>query len=196
MLELFEAGRFKALELGQADAPRLQALFEANPDYHLAVYGEPPAADEAQKMFESSLPDGWHYRKEWMIGFVDEHDRDGSLAGMASVVAGLFCDEVWHLSLFVVATALRGSGAAQTLCRRLEGWMRAGGAEWSRLGVVAGNARAERFWAREGYVEVRTREGVELGRCTHVVRVMVKPLAHGRLADYLGKVARDRPDDS
>jgi GNAT superfamily N-acetyltransferase len=191
MLELFDAGRFKALELRATDAAHLQAFFEANPQYHLAVYGEPPAADEARRMFEPGLPEGWRYRREWMIGFAD---ADASLAGMASVVEGLFCDEVWHIGLFAVAAALQGSGTAQTLCRRLEGWMRAGGAEWSRLGVVEGNARAERFWAREGYVEVRRRTGVELGRFTHVVRVMVKPLAQGSLADYLGKVARDRRD--
>lgn len=189
---LFSAGRFSAFELAKEDdAARLQAFLEANPEYHLAVCGEPPAADEAGKMFESSLPEGWRCRKEWMIGFADAR---GGLAGMASVISGLFCDEVWHLSLFIVATPLRGSGTSQALYGALEPWMRDNGARWSRLGVVEGNARAERFWERAGYVDVRKRSGVELGRLTHVVRVMVKPLAPGSLADYLAKVARDRPD--
>ena len=191
MLELFDTGAFKAFELAKDDAARLQEFFERNPEYHLLVCGAPPAADEARKMFESTLPEGWRYQREWMIGFAD---AEGSLVGMANVVAGLFCDEVWHLSLFVLATPLHGSGAAHVLCRHLEGWMAAHGAEWSRLGVVEGNARAGRFWERAGYVEVRKRAGVELGRFTHVVRVMVKPLAQGKLADYLGKVARDRSD--
>lgn len=190
---LFGAGSLRAFELAKEhDAARLQAFLEANPEYHLAVCGEPPAADEARKMFETSLPDGWRCRKEWTIGFVD---AGGELAGMASVISGLFCDEVWHLSLFIVATPLRGSGTAQALYRALEAWMRANGAAWSRLGVVEGNLRAARFWERAGYVDVRKRAGVELGRLTHVVRVMVKPLAQGSLDEYLAKVARDRPDE-
>jgi ribosomal protein S18 acetylase RimI-like enzyme len=72
--------------------------------------------------------------------------------------------------------------------------MKGGGAQWARLGVVAGNARAEKFWERLGYVEVRRRRGVQMGRRTHDVRVMVKPLAGGRFAQYLSLVARDRPD--
>jgi ribosomal protein S18 acetylase RimI-like enzyme len=188
---LFSAGAFSAVELAKPDAARLQAFFEANPQYHLAVCGEPPAADEASKMFESSLPEGWRCRKEWTLGFAGS---GGELAGMASVVAGLFCDEVWHLSLFIVATPLRGSGAAHALYRALEAWMRDGGAAWSRLGVVEGNLRAVRFWERAGYVDVRKRAGIELGQLTHVVRVMVKPLTAGSLTEYLAKVARDRPD--
>jgi GNAT superfamily N-acetyltransferase len=192
-MELFHAGQFHAFELAKADAGKLQDFLERNPEYHRLVCGDPPAADEAEKMFESSLPEGWRYQREWIIAFADSED---SLVGMASLIAGLFVDEVWHLGLFIVATPLHGSGTAQTMYARLEDWMRANGAEWSRLGVVEENARAERFWLRAGYVEMRKREGVELGRRTHVVRVMVKPLAQGRLADYLAKVARDRPDAS
>jgi hypothetical protein len=33
-----------------------------------------------------------------------------------------------------------------------------------------------------------------MGKKTHLVRVMAKPLAGGTLADYLSLVARDRPD--
>lgn len=190
-MELFHAGPFHAFELAKEDAERLQGFLERNPEYHLLVCGEPPATDEAEKMFVTTLPEGWRYTREWIIGFAD---AEGSLAGMASAVAGLFSDEVWHLGLFIVATPLHGSGAAQTMYAQLESWMRASGAEWARLGVVEGNARAERFWLRAGYVEVRKREGVELGRLTHVVRVMVKPLGGQALPEYLRKVARDRPD--
>ena len=68
------------------------------------------------------------------------------------------------------------------------------GREWLRLGVVHGNLRAERFWDALGYVEARTRQGVELGKLVNTVRVMVKPLAGGTLARYLTLVGRDRPD--
>ena len=41
--------------------------------------------------------------------------------------------------------------------------------------MVAGNARAEKFWESAGFVEVRRRDGVAMGRKVNAVRVMVKP---------------------
>jgi hypothetical protein len=60
--------------------------------------------------------------------------------------------------------------------------------------VVKGNARAERFWERAGFVETRMRTDVAMGRLINTLRVMVKPLAGGAVADYLLLVPRDRPD--
>jgi hypothetical protein len=101
---------------------------------------------------------------------------------------------VWHVGFFVVATALHGRGAARLLHDHLEHWMRAQGAQWSRLGVVEGNTRGERFWERSGYVDVRKRHGVQTGARTNTLRVMAKPLAHGRIQDYLALIERDRPE--
>ena len=67
------------------------------------------------------------------------------------------------------------------------------GARWLRLGVVQGNARAERFWEKMGYVETRRRLGVEMGTKVHTLRVMAKPLG-GTLEELLERVPRDRPD--
>jgi len=77
---------------------------------------------------------------------------------------------------------------------RLERWAIASGAAWLRLGVIAGNDRAERFWESAGFVEVRRREGIAMGRKVNTVRVMVKPLAGGAVPDYLAQVSRDRPE--
>jgi ribosomal protein S18 acetylase RimI-like enzyme len=72
--------------------------------------------------------------------------------------------------------------------------MRAGGAQWVRLGVVVGNARAERFWEKAGFGEVRRRYEVEIEGRVGDLRVMVKRLAGRSIAEYLALVARDRPD--
>jgi hypothetical protein len=63
-----------------------------------------------------------------------------------------------------------------------------------RLNVVVGNARAEAFWEKAGYFEVRRRGGVEIGRRVNVVRVMLKPLADEGLPSYLSRVPRDRAE--
>jgi len=62
------------------------------------------------------------------------------------------------------------------------------------LGVVEGNTRAERFWEKAGFVQVRKRYSVEMGNLVNTLRIMAKPLAGGTLAEYLALVSRDRPE--
>lgn len=188
---LFTAGAFRALEMGSADIGKLQRFYEANPEYHWAVCGEAPGPDEARDEFETSLPAGWPFGKRWLLAFVDDAD---ALVGMASVVSDLFADGIWHVGLFIVATPMWGGGTASDLYGHLESWMRGQGARWLRLGVVEGNARAERFWERAGYLDVRKRHDVEMGKRVNTLRVMAKPLAGGSVSEYLAMVARDRPD--
>jgi GNAT superfamily N-acetyltransferase len=188
---LFSAGIYRAVELGIDDIPRLQRFFELNPEYFFAVSGQPPKPAEALEEVHGSLPDGWPFTKKWVVGFVDEA---GSLIGMADVVSDLLARTVWHIGLFIVATRLHGSGAAQVLYQQLESWAHRLGAQWLRLGVVQGNTRAERFWEKCALVEVRQRSDVEMGKQVHTLRVMAKPLAAGPLPDYLALVTRDRPE--
>ena len=191
LLPVDERWRFRAL--GPGDTAELQRFFDANPDYFLSVDGVPPAADAAAHELVDVPPAGMQYREMVLLGVADADDPGGALVAMATVVSGFIADQVWHIGLFIVATSLHGSGAAHAIYRALERWMLAQGAQWIRLGVVAGNARAERFWERSGYVETRRRGPVEMGRRKNLLRVMVKPLAGGSVADYLDLVARDRP---
>ncbi|MEO8805928.1 MAG: GNAT family N-acetyltransferase [Burkholderiaceae bacterium] len=183
----------RTVELGAEDEPMLQRFFEANPAYFVAVHGEPAGPQEAHEEIHSELPAGWRFTKKWLVGYLDEDD---SLVAMANIVTDLLAPQVWHIGLFIVASARHGSGEAQALYRGLETWAVANGGHWFRLGVVQGNARAERFWKSMGFVQVRSRSGVEMGRLSNTLRVMFKPLANGTLADYLGLVARDRPHAS
>lgn len=182
---------FNRRELAAGDIPRLQRFFDENPEYHLSVNGEPPLPEEARIEFEMLPPPGWPYSKKTVLEFAD---GQGAMVAIADVLSDLFVAGVWHVGLFVVATRLHGTGAADTLYRELEDWMRSGGARWSRLGVVAGNTRAERFWARCGYAEVRARHGIPMGRRVNTVRVLFKALDGGTRADYLALVERDRPE--
>jgi ribosomal protein S18 acetylase RimI-like enzyme len=113
---------------------------------------------------------------------------------MANVTSDLLASGVWQLGLFIVATARHGIGEAQMLYRELEAWMAANGAAWVRLGVVLGNARAERFWERQGFGDVRRRLDVVMGQRSNTLRVMAKPLTGQSIEAYLQLVARDRAD--
>jgi len=190
---LFATGAYRAIELFAGDVPELQRFFELNPEYFLAVGGQRATPAEAHQEILGALPTGWPYTRKWSIGFVDE---TGTLIGMADVVSDLLATGVWHIGLFIVAGPLHGSGVAEALYRQLEQWACDQGARWLRLGVIEGNTRAERFWERCAYVDVRKRGGVEIGKLVRTVRVMAKPLAGGTLAEYLALVARDRPESS
>ena len=189
----FGDDRWRFHTLGQDDAAELQRFFDANPEYFLSVDGEPPAPDAAANELVDVPPAGMRYREMLLVGVTRRGEPGSALAAMATVVEGFISEHVSHIGLFIVATSLHGSGAAQEIYRKLERWMVDRGAAWVRLGVVAGNARAERFWERSGYVETRRRGPIEMGRKTNVLRVMVKPLAGGSVDEYLALVERDRP---
>ena len=191
MSPLFAAGASTAFEIDAADLPALQGFFEQNPEYHLAIGGEPPGPAAAQEEFDSLPPEDWRFEKKWLIGV---NDAEGRMVGMASLIENLFVDGVWHIGLFIVATRLHGLGTAPGLYRALEAWLREQGCRWIRLGVVEGNARAERFWEKCGYRDVRKRLAVPMGKKVNDVRVMVKPLATASVREYLSAVARDRTE--
>lgn len=189
----FEAAGLHARELRAGEVPQLQALFDANPEYSLAVNGRLPRADEAQVEFDEMPPPHLSFSRRWLLGLFS---ADGVLAGVAIVVADLPAPGVWHIGLYLLATRLRGAGVGHAVYAALEHWVRGQGAQWMRLGVVVGNDVAERFWARQRYTEVRQREGVDTGGRINTVRVMVKPLGQcglDGLDRYLALVPRDAP---
>ncbi len=187
---LFESSACLALEIGPEDVPAIQRFYEENPEYFLVVSGEGPGPDAAREEFDDRPPADWPWDDFWFIRFVD---AAGANVGVANVVRNLLAPGVWHVGLFIVATRLHGTGEAEKIYGALEDWMRGGGAQWLRLNVATGNARAGRFWERMGYAEARRREGVAIGRQVNTMRVMLKPLAGGSLAEHLARVPRDRP---
>jgi ribosomal protein S18 acetylase RimI-like enzyme len=179
------------VELTSVLAPLLQRFFDENPAYFLATSGEPAGPQEGLEEITSELPAGMSFTKKWVVGYVG---TSGSLIAMANVITDLFATSIFHIGTFIVATERHGSGEAQILNRGLEEWAVENGAAWMRLGVVKGNARAERFWAAQGYVPVRERPHIEMGKRIVTVRNMIKPLSGGVLEHYFSLAPRDRPE--
>ena len=190
---LFAGGGLAARELMRAEVPALQAFYEANPEYFLAINGRPPAADAAAIEFDERPPAHLSYERQWCLGLFDRAAAGEPLAGIAMVTSNLCLPGVWHLGLFIVATKRYGSGTAHAAYAALEDWVKGSGARHLRLGVVRGNARAERFWQRQGYVQLRERAGVDTGGRINTVRVMLKPLAGESAEAYLQAMPRDQP---
>lgn len=187
---LFAAGVYEAVELAEEDLPALQAFFVGNPEYFVEVTGAPPRSDEAKRELEDRPGAGVPYNSVYILGFLDS---SGQMVAMASVLSDLLARHVWHISFFIVATVLHGTGTAGLLYEGAEKWAKEEGASWLRLGVVAGNLKGQRFWERAGYSEVR-RLKEQHGSMTHTMRVMVKPLQGLNVDEYLREVPRDRPE--
>ncbi len=187
---VFSTGQFNCVELTKIDIPQLQCFFESNPEYFQITEGRRPLPNEAELEMQDKPPEDWSYTKVWKLCFLDDKKE---LVGMADVCSDLLAAGVWHIGLFMIATSRFGNGEGQALYQNLEDWIVQSGANWLRLGVVKGNGRAERFWEKVGYVEMRSRDGVEMGELVNTVRTMMKPLKGGTQAEYLALVARDRP---
>jgi len=189
---LFHSPDLHARELAPGEVARLQALYDACPEYFVAINGRPPGPTAAQEEFDDLPPPELGFGRRWMVGLFEASE---ALAGIAVILSDFCAARVWHIGLFLIATPLRGTGAAGRIYDALEAWMRQSGAAWLRLGVVVGNGPGERFWERCGYRQVRVREGLDTGGRLNDVRVLVKALApQASLDAYLALVARDRPD--
>ncbi|MDC8772526.1 GNAT family N-acetyltransferase [Roseateles albus] len=183
----------QCMALESEDIPALQAFFDANPEYFLIVGGEAAGPNLATEEFHELPPAEFSYSRMHYLAFTAVEPREPWRA-IVQITSDLMAEGVCHIGLFIVATAQHGRGDAQALFDCIERWAANQGARWLRLGVVVGNLRAERFWASQGFVELRQRHGVPSGSRLNSIRVMLKPLAGATQAEYLALVARDRPD--
>jgi hypothetical protein len=190
MPSLFESIGFTVRELLLDELSTLQALFEANPEYFVTVNGKAPDTGEAIREFNEMPPAHLTFGTRWFAGVFDKAQR---LCGAIILVHDLSAKGVWHIALFFMEARLRGTGAAQEVYASLEEVSYSSHAQWLRLAVIDGNLRAERFWIRQGYSEVRKRQLQNPSGEIKTSKVMVKPLRGGTLAEYLHLVPRDAP---
>jgi len=187
---LFRHDTWITRELQAGDVPAVQALFDANLAYFSLVNGRPALPDEARQEFDDLPPAGLSFSRKWTLGLTDEQ---GALAGMAVVISDFVLEGTSHIGLFMVASERHGDGTAQRWYGALQQWLARTGTRWVRLAAIVGNDRAQRFWERQGFQEVRRREGLVHGERSHAALVMLKPLGSNTLAAYLEQVPRDRP---
>lgn len=184
----FSFGRHRVVAATPADTERVQCFFVANPEYFERCEGRPPAASEGADFISDVPPAEFPCRAHHNL-LLESDAR--AIDGVFSVACDLFAPGVWHLGLMMIATRLHGHGIAPAAYAAYEAWARAHGASWLRLCVVAQNARARRFWQRQGYAELCRYDGIEMGVLSNTVLVMWKS-AGGRLDAYLEQVPRDR----
>ena len=122
-----------------ADAPAVARIWHLGwRDGHL---GHVP-----DELLAARTPESFCERAAQRTGDTTVADVDGAVAGFVMVVD----DEVEQV---YVSADHRGSGIAGALLAEAERQVRAGGHRQAWLAVVAGNARARRFYERNGWVD-------------------------------------------
>ncbi len=189
---MLEGARWVAVALSPDDAPSLQAFLDANPLYSEICYGRPWLPGDAAKELADRPPPDWPQGPSHWWAVLER--GTGRWLGLLTFTEDLLATHVWHLGLFLVATAEHGSGLARELHAAWAAHARSDGARWLRLGVVRANSRALAFWDRLGYTEVRQRHGLKYGDLTQSISVQVQALGDATIEEHLARVERDRPE--
>jgi len=141
----------RLVELGRADLPDLQALFERCDAYFRLVHGTSARPDEAERYLLRDLPGGRGAADQVVFGLRDDEER---LVGAVDLVRDWPEPGEFFLGTMIIEPSIRGVGLGAGLHAQVLGWIRAHGARAVQLAVPVPNDGALRFWARAGYQEV------------------------------------------
>jgi len=131
----------------------VQRLYERCTDFHELAEGMPTRADSGAYELEA-LPPGKMSADKHVFGIVA---ADGELAGYVDLVRDYPERGEWWLGLLMLDPAARGAGLGSRVVRGAAEWAAARGARAILLGVLEQNPRAERFWRRQGFIELDRR---------------------------------------
>jgi predicted cupin superfamily sugar epimerase/GNAT superfamily N-acetyltransferase len=157
------------------DVPAIARVWHAG--WHDAHDGRVPASVVALRTQASFLE-----RAVPLVPHSIVADRNGEVIGFTATGG----DEVAEL---FVADEARGTSAARRLLRAAEEVVRRAGHDQACLGVVTGNARARRFYEREGWRDGGDVDNPVEGRDGPIpvsTRLYLKDLARPPLAEALG----------
>jgi ribosomal protein S18 acetylase RimI-like enzyme len=132
-----------------ADAPALQAILEDDPATWELLEGTPIVANEGELMLTVVPPGGTVDHKHLFLA-------DG--ACVIDLYAGYPEPQIWYLGLIFLARASRGRGLGTRVIESLATYIRAHGGTTLRLGVVARNTAARRFYDRLGFRHVFSKQ--------------------------------------
>jgi ribosomal protein S18 acetylase RimI-like enzyme len=96
-------------------------------------------------------------------------DGKGRIVGYVRVLSRHSKDGHPWIGLLLVHGSYRRQGYGRAIVSAVEQRLRGTGADAVRLGVLANNLAAQRFWARLGYLQIDLRPDLAKGRATMVL---------------------------
>lgn len=160
------------------DLPGIRDLVGRCGDYYDLVEGisAEEAVREVGTIFED-LPPGKRPEDKVLLGlFVG---TSGGPVALADVLRDYPEPGIWVVGLLLVDGTRRREGLGGELHRAVASRAREGGARTLRIGVLAQNEGARRFWERLGYRETERREGYRIGRREGLLLVSHRPVEVG-----------------
>jgi GNAT superfamily N-acetyltransferase len=101
----------------------------------------------------AELPPGRSPHDKQVLAFF----ADSAPAGCADLVRGYPEPQTAYLGLFLFREGFQGRGLGPRALTHVAGLAREWNCKTLRLAVIATNVRGQRFWLREGFVEVQRR---------------------------------------
>lgn len=142
-------GPFTLRPLTADDAPLVQELLEASPDYTLRTQGRPVEPGDGTAVL-TALPPGLDPGAKTVVGLLD---ATGSLLALLDALHGWPEPETVHIGLLLVREDAQGAGLGRLLHATLLAQLRRdSGIRRLRAGIVSTNADVgDPFWTRMGY---------------------------------------------
>lgn len=184
---IFGDERFSARELLPSDEELVQEFCAINPEYWQRISKKPPE----KLMIRAELYNvGNRQVKQGRTMRIGIFDTQRNMMGVSYVVSDFLARGVWHIELFVVATALHGTGASSAIYKQLESWIISLGGQWIRLGSAVGQDQALRFWGKMGYRPLGKWDG-RIAAVDVTLQLMLKPLTTIPVIKYFKRVPND-----
>jgi ribosomal protein S18 acetylase RimI-like enzyme len=176
-LSTFAIAGHRVAQLTLAHAPELQRLYERCTDYHFAHEGAPTRANAGEEEL-TSLPPGRTADDKFSFGI---YAADGELIGYAELFRNYPADAEWWIGLLMLDPDARGRGLGSEIVCNASAWAAENGARSIMLAVLESDERAQRFWIRQGFEEVRRRAyESQATKKPHSVIIMRRPLDSAR----------------
>lgn len=167
----FALGGLVATRIAPGDEPgraALQDLLERCADYMTLEDGVPPRPSAAAELI-AALPPGRSQQHKHVLGLARAAGEP--FIAVIDAVRGFPDEGDWFVGLVLVDPAERGRGRGAAIMADLEDWFRRERGVASYLAVLERNPAAQRFWLRQGYVQLDRRVRVTGSREDPVFRM-------------------------
>jgi GNAT superfamily N-acetyltransferase len=152
----FRLDGYTVVRLTAADEGELQDLFVRCSDFHELAEGVPTPPGAASEELVARPP-GTPLRDKFSFGI---SAAGGGMVGYLDLIRNHPAEGEWWIGLLMLEPAERGAGLGSRVYRAAAEWVARQGGTAIHIGVLEHNPKAERFWRRQGFQEVRRVEWV------------------------------------
>lgn len=147
-------------------------VFEKAADYVELERGMRPSAETVKEFFEGCPPTMTLHDK-LVLGILDDQ---GNGLGVIDLLRGYPEPGDWYIGLLMLDPAARASGVGKRALDWVVEFARENGVRRLLVCALEENSRGRAFWAREGFVHLRTIPPTTLGTRTHTRFEIVRTL--------------------